>query len=219
MYDTLFLDLDGTLTDSKEGIFNCARYALEQMKVPVPDETTLLKFIGPPLHDSYRRYCGLSDDEAQRAVVLFRQRYNTIGKFENTPAPGMLALCGRLKERGYRLALASSKPEEMCRQICEKFGFEPYLETITGSPPVGNDWEKADVIRETMRRLDLTAGDRDRILMVGDRKFDVLGAKECGIACVGVELFGYAAPGELAEAGAVAVVRSAEELEAFLLGQ
>lgn len=219
MYDILFLDLDGTLTDSKEGIFNCARYALEQMNAPVPDETTLLKFIGPPLHDSYRRYCGLSDDEAQRAVELFRQRYNTVGKFENAPAPGMLALCGRLKARGYRLALASSKPEEMCRQICEKFGFAPYLETITGSPPVGNDWEKADVIRETMRRLDLTEADRDRILMVGDRKFDVLGAKECGIACVGVELFGYAAPGELAEAGAVAVVRSAEELEAFLLGQ
>ena len=90
------------------------------------------------------------------------------------------------------------------------------MEVITGSPPVG-DWEKADVIRETMRRLGLTEADKPAILMVGDRKFDVLGAKACGIDCVGVEFFGYAAPGELAEAGAVAVVSTAEELERFIL--
>ena len=114
------------------------------------------------------------------------------------------------------LALAASKPEEMCRPICEKFGFSPAMEVITGSPPVG-DWQKADVIRETMRRLGLMEADKPSILMVGDRKFDVLGAAECGIDCVGVEFFGYAAPGELAEAGAVAVVRTAGELEQFIL--
>ena len=117
---------------------------------------------------------------------------------------------------GFVLALASSKPEEMCVPICEKFGFTPSMETITGSPPVG-DWSKADVIRETMRRLELTDAHRASIVMVGDRKFDVLGARACGIDCVGVEFFGYAAPGELAAAGAVAVVRTAEELERFLL--
>lgn len=217
MYQYVFLDLDGTLTDSKEGIFNCVKYALEKMERPVPPEETLLKFIGPPLHDSYMRYCGFSEKEAHQGVSLFRERYTTIGKFENAAAPGMVEVCRRLKERGYRMALSSSKPEAMCEAICEKFGFAPFLETITGSPPDGNDWEKADVIRETMRRLGLTEADRGVILMVGDRKFDVLGAKECGIHCVGVEFFGYAAPGELAEAGAVAVVQSAEELEAFIL--
>ena len=90
------------------------------------------------------------------------------------------------------------------------------METITGSPPVG-DWEKTDVIRETMRRLGLTDANKPSILMVGDRKFDVLGAWDCGIDCVGVEFFGYAAPGELEEAGAVAVVKTAEELESFIL--
>ena len=100
--------------------------------------------------------------------------------------------------------------------ICEKFGFAPSMETITGSPPVG-DWEKVDIIRETMRRLGLSEADKPSILMVGDRKFDVLGAKECGIDCVGVEFFGYASPGELEEAGAVAVVQTAEELERFIL--
>lgn len=218
MYRYIFFDLDGTLTDSKEGIFNCIRYALEKMGETVPPESILVNFIGPPLHDSYMRFCGFSREKAMYAVELFRERYNTIGKFENAAAPGMAELCRRLKEHGYVLALSSSKPEGMCVQICEKFGFAPFLSTIAGSPPTGDDWEKADVIREAMRRLGLTDADKNSILMVGDRKFDVLGAKECGIDCVGVEFFGYAAPGELTDAGAIAVVRTADELEAFLLG-
>lgn len=216
MYHYIFFDLDGTLTDSKEGILNCLRYALEKMGRPVPPTETLLNFIGPPLQDSYMEYCGFTEEEALEGIRLFRERYAPIGKFENAAAPGMPELCARLKERGFVLALASSKPEEMCVPICGKFGFAPSMAAITGSPPVG-DWSKADVIRETMRRLGLTEADKPAILMVGDRKFDVLGARECGIDCVGVEFFGYAAPGELAQAGAVAVVRTAEELEAFLL--
>lgn len=216
MYHYIFFDLDGTLTDSKEGILNCLRYALEKMGRPVPPTETLLNFIGPPLQDSYMEYCGFTEEEALEGIRLFRERYAPIGKFENAAAPGMPELCARLKERGFVLALASSKPEEMCVPICEKFGFAPSMAAITGSPPVG-DWSKADVIRETMRRLGLTEADKPAILMVGDRKFDVLGARECGIDCVGVEFFGYAAPGELAQAGAVAVVRTAEALEAFLL--
>ena len=216
MYHYIFFDLDGTLTDSKEGILNCLRYALEKMGRPVPPTEMLLNFIGPPLQDSYMEYCGFTEEEALEGIRLFRERYAPIGKFENAAAPGMPELCARLKERGFVLALASSKPEEMCVPICGKFGFAPSMAAITGSPPVG-DWSKADVIRETMRRLGLTEADKPAILMVGDRKFDVLGARECGIDCVGVEFFGYAAPGELAQAGAVAVVRTAEELEAFLL--
>ena len=216
MYRYIFFDLDGTLTDSKEGILNCLRYALEKMGEPVPLESTLIQFIGPPLQDSFARFCGFDEEQAVRGMKLFRERYGPIGKFENAAAPGMAELCGRLKERGYVLALASSKPEEMCVPICQKFGFVPSMAVITGGPPIG-DWSKADVIRETMRRMGLTEADKSAILMVGDRKFDVLGARECGIDCVGVEFFGYAAPGELAEAGAVAVVSTAEELERFIL--
>lgn len=215
MYHYIFFDLDGTLTDSKEGILNCLRYAIGKMGRQIPPEETLLKFIGPPLQDSYQEYCGFNAEEAARGIELFRERYAPIGKFENAAAPGMPELCARLKERGFVLALASSKPEEMCVPICRKFGFAPSLTVITGSPPEG-DWSKADVIRETMRRLGLSDADRSSILMVGDRKFDVLGAKACGIDCVGVEFFGYAAPGELAQAGAVAVVKTAAELESWL---
>ena len=215
MYHYILFDLDGTLTDSKEGIMNCLRYALEKLGEPVPAEETLLKFIGPPLQDSFMRYCGFDKEKTLRGIELFRERYAPIGKFENAAAPGMAELCQTLKQQGYVLALASSKPEEMCVPICEKFGFAPAMEVITGSPPDG-DWEKVDVIRETMRRLGLSDADKASILMVGDRKFDVLGAKACGIDCVGVEFFGYAAPGELEEAGAVAVVKTAVELERFL---
>ena len=216
MYHYIFFDLARTLTDSQDGILNCLRYAFEKMGEPVPPESVLIKFIGPPLQDSFMRFCGFDEEKAIRGIQMFRERYAPVGKFENAAAPGMPELCARLKEQGCGRALGCAKPEEMCGPICEKFGFAPSMESITGSPPVG-DWEKADVIRETMCRLGLTEADKPAILMVGDRKFDVLGARECGIDCVGVEFFGYAAPGELEAAGAVAVVRTAEELEQFIL--
>ena len=216
MYPYIFFDLDGTLTDSKEGIFNCLKYAFEKLGKPCPGDETLIRFIGPPLQDSFMEFCGFDRETALEGIRLFRERYSTIGKFENAAAPGMAELCARLKERGYTLAVASSKPEVQCIPICQRFGFAESMAVICGSLP-GADWEKADVIRETMRRLELTEADRDRILMVGDRKFDVLGAKACGLDCVGVEFFGYAEPGELAAAGAAAVVSTAEELEQFIL--
>lgn len=215
MYQYILFDLDGTLTDSKEGILKSLRYAFEKLGRPVPADAVLTLFIGPPLQDSFQNFSGMTPEEAMQAVEAFRERYEPVGKLENAAAPGLPELCARLKADGYVLALASSKPEHLCRDICVHFGYQPSLQVITGSPPDGDN-TKADVIRETMRRLNLTEADASRILMVGDRKFDVLGAKECGIGCVGVEFFGYAAPGELEQAGALAVVHTAEELEAFI---
>lgn len=214
MYRYILFDLDGTLTDSKEGILKSLRYAFEKMGKPVPGDETLLQFIGPPLQESFQLFCGFAGEEIQTGIRLFRERYVPIGKFENAPAPGMAELCARLKEQGRVLALASSKPEKLCIPICERFGFAPSLTVIAGSPPT-DDWEKADVIREALRRLGNP--DPGEVLMVGDRKFDVLGAKAFGIDCVGVGFFGYAAPGEMEEAGALAVFQTAEELEAFIL--
>ena len=214
MYRMIIFDLDGTLTDSKEGILNSLRYAFEKAELPVPPEETLVKFIGPPLQDSLREFCGLTRKEIPEVTRLFRERYAPVGALENRPAPGMAALCTRLKERGRVLALASSKPEMMCVPICERFGFAPSLTVIAGSPPTV-DWEKADVIRETLRRLGQP--DPAETLMVGDRRFDVEGSAAFGISCVGVDFFGYAAPGEMEQAGALAVFRTAEELEAFIL--
>ena len=216
MYRYLFFDLDGTLTDSQEGIINCLRYAFAKLGKPVPEKEMLLQFIGPPLQDSFARFAHFDPDTTARAIAAFRERYVPVGKFENTPAPGAAQMLALLKAAGYTLALASSKPQELCQAICEKFAFAPYLTTITGSPPEA-DWSKGEVIRQTMSRLDLDEKNAAEILMVGDRKFDVLGAREWGVDCVGVEFFGYAQPGELKEAGAVAVVKTVEELEQFIL--
>lgn len=216
MIRTVLFDLDGTLTDSREGIVNSVKYAIEKLGGIMPDQQTLLKFIGPPLQESFMAYCGYDTETAARGVEVFRERYEPVGQYENQPAPGLRELLARLKERGYTLALASSKPEKLCLSICERFGFTQSLQTIVGSP-IGADWQKADVIREVMRRLGLAEADKPSMLMVGDRKYDVLGAAECGLPCVGVEFFGYAAPGELAQAGAAAVVHTAAELETYIL--
>lgn len=216
MYHTILFDLDGTLTDSKEGILKSIQYALNKMNAPTPGDEILTKFIGPPLQDSFVKYCGFTPEQTRRAIALFRERYAPIGKFENRAAPGMPELCAELRARGYTVALSSSKPEKMCIPICQRFGYAASMTVMTGSPESG-DWSKADVIRETMRRLELTGADRPEILMVGDRKFDVEGAAECGIACAGVEFFGYAGPNELEEAGAVVVAKTAAELRGYIL--
>lgn len=214
MYQYVFFDLDGTLTDSKEGVLECVRYAIEAMGRPVPQGPDLLKFIGPPLQDSFVRYCGLSQEESQEALRLFREQYVPVGQFKNRPAPGIAEMMGRLKARGFTLALASSKAESQCVSICQRFGFAPHLAVIAGSSD-SRDQSKAEVIREAMGRLGLT--DPRPCLMVGDRKYDVEGAWECGMDCVGVEFFGYAPPGELEAAGAAAVVSTVAELESFIL--
>lgn len=216
MYQYVFFDLDGTLTDSKEGVLECVRYAIEAMGRPVPQGPDLLKFIGPPLQDSFVRYCGLSQEESQEALRLFREQYVPVGQFKNRPAPGIAEMMDRLKARGFTLALASSKAESQCVSICQRFGFAPHLAVIAGSSD-SRDQSKAEVIREAMGRLGLT--DPRPCLMVGDRKYDVEGARECGMDCVGVEFFGYAPPGELKAAGAVAVVSTVAELESFILAR
>lgn len=214
MYQYIFFDLDGTLTDSKEGVLECVRYAIETLGAPVPEGPDLLKFIGPPLQESFMEYCGFSRETAQEALRLFQKQYVPVGQFKNRPAPGIAALLERLKAQGRVLALASSKAESQCIPICQRFGFAPHLAAITGSAG-GQDQSKAEVLQNAMARLHVT--NPAHALMVGDRKYDVEGARACGVDCVGVEFFGYAPAGELAQAGAVAVVQTVEALEAFIL--
>lgn len=215
MYQYILFDLDGTLTDSKEGIMNCFKYAVEKLGDTPPTDEKLLSFIGPPLKHSFAGL-GYDEEKTELAITYYRERYEPIGKYENVPVDGGVEMCARLREKGYHMAVASSKPQKMCEDICAHFGFAPYLEHIVG-PSRHNNWTKADVIREVLRLFDLEECDKFKVLMVGDRMFDVHGAKECGIDCVGVEFFGYAAPGELIEAGAVAVVDTTQALEEYIL--
>ena len=218
MYQYVLFDLDGTLTDSKEGIIKSLIYAFERLGDPAPDYDTLLKFIGPPFEVSFPLYCGYDAKRTRLATDTFRERYAPIGVYENQPAEGVVDMFRRLTERGVTLALASSKPHEMCVKVCERFGFTPYLRVIVGSP-LTEDWDKARVIRETMSRLGIGEAEKRVTVMVGDRKYDVEGATRCGLDCIGTEFFGYAEPGELEAAGAAIVVRTVPQLEAAILDE
>ncbi len=216
-YPYVLFDLDGTLTNPKEGITGCVQYALAKMGRPVPTKDELLPFIGPPLWQSFMEYCGMTKEESEQAVACYRERFGTIGLFENEIYPGILPLLSHLKEAGLKLALATSKPEVYAVQIVEKYGIAPYLDVICGSELSGERVAKAEVIKETFRRFGLTPGQAAaECVMVGDRKHDIIGAKTCGIAGVGVR-FGYAEEGELEAAGADFIAGTVEELENWLL--
>lgn len=214
MYTYLLFDLDGTLTDPKEGITRCVQYALHQLGIEEPDPNRLLAFIGPPLHISFEEYYGFSKEKAAQAVELYRSRFRTKGILENTVLDGAPEMLRDLKAGGYVLALATSKLESFARQILEQFHLDAYFDCITGSEPDNSRSRKAEVIRETARRLAVT--DKTQMLMIGDRHHDIDGAKEYGIASMGVRC-GYAEPGELERAGADYIVNTIEELHHWLI--
>ena len=132
-YKTILLDLDGTLTDSAPGILNSVRYGCRKLGLPVPDDATLRRFLGPPLIDSFRNLCGLSAADADRAVAAFREYFPTKGIFENEVYPGIPAMLADLHARGCQLVLATSKPEEYARRIMAHFDLEPYFTAICGA--------------------------------------------------------------------------------------
>ncbi len=214
-YKTLLFDLDGTLTDSCEGILNCAKHALITGGYDVPSDSELMAFIGPPLLESFQSICGLSYEEAAAAVVRYRERYSEIGLFENRVYEGIPELLSDLRNAGFTLGVATSKPEVFTLRILEKFGILDVFHAVAGCSVEKEGETKADMIRLAMKRLGLTDNDKPHILMIGDRRHDILGAKECGIDCAGV-YYGFAPKGELEEYGADYIFESVNELRAIM---
>lgn len=167
----IIFDLDGTLTDSGEGILNSVEITLHHFNLPVPNRQTLRVFIGPPLRDMFIEY-GIPESRVEEAIDVYRSRYNTIGKFENFPYPGIPKLLKRLREEGYHLSVATSKPEHTAVEIMEKFQLTQYFKEICGGTPDGSRDKKSKVIACLLTRLGTTAD----TWMVGDTAFDVLGA-------------------------------------------
>lgn len=205
-YETIYFDLDGTLTDSGPGIMNAVAYALAAMGRPVPSRASMRRFIGPPLSYSFQAYEGMSPEDARRAVELYRVYYNDRGKFENTPYPGIDRLLEALQAKGKRLYVATSKPEGLSVEILEHFGLAGYFERIAGSTLDDSRSTKIQVLRYA-----IGMGGRERAVMVGDRHLDVEGARENGLPCVGV-VYGYGSRQELQEAGALALADTVEDL-------
>ena len=209
MAKTILFDLDGTLTDSGEGIINCAIFALEHFGLPVPNRTALRQFVGPPLRDTFVKF-GVPADKTEEAITVYRSRYIPIGKYENFPYPGIRELLQRLKEGGHKLYVATSKPEEMSIDILTKFELADFFDLICGATYDGSRDEKAKVIAYLLEQTGATDA-----IMVGDTAFDVLGAAEHGIPTIGVS-WGYGEVADMEKAGAKAIAHSMDELYELL---
>lgn len=208
-YNTILLDLDGTLMDSGEGIMKCAQYALDRMGITIEDWRTLRHFVGPPLEDSFMDFYGFDASKAHDAVMAYRERYFTVGRLEQKPYSGTVGFLKRLRAMGLTVCLATSKMMSQSRFVVETFGLAGYIDHIFARDDGGLIHTKADVIRSALHTLSIQ--DTGKVLMVGDRKFDVLGAKECGIDSVGV-LYGYGDRQELQEAGATYICKDFDEV-------
>ncbi len=215
-YQYILFDLDGTLTDPKEGITKCVQYALKKFGIEEPDLDKLEPFIGPPLLDSLHDFYGFDEEKGKQAIVYYRERFSSVGLFENAIYPGMDKLLERLHKEGRVLAVASSKPTVYVRQILEHFHILAYFDVVVGSELDGTRSKKEEVVKEALKQLFGESDMRSKTVMVGDRRFDIEGAKAFHIASIGVE-YGYALPGELEEAGADMIAASVEELGRILL--
>ncbi len=206
MKKAILFDLDGTLTDSGEGIMNCAKLALQHYNLPIPSEAELRTFVGPPLHESFIRF-GVPAEEADNAIKIYRSRYIPIGKFENHPYDGIRQVLEKLKAKGHTLYVATSKPEAMSKEILEHFDLAKYFDIIAGASFDRSRSSKEDVIAYLLGQC----GDYDEKIMVGDTAFDVIGAKKHNIPTVGVS-WGYGKVEDLEKAGAVSIAHTMDEL-------
>ncbi len=224
MYRYVLFDLDGTLTDPKEGICKSVQHALKCAGIDPPPVDELTAFIGPPLSDSFREFYGMDEKAVEKAVADYRERFSDVGWKENIPYDGITELLKHCRQKGVYLAVASSKPQVFVERILKHFGMRKYFNVVVGSGLDGSLGTKSEVVREALRQLYRLGGRKQSekekkmlTAMVGDRKYDVEGARTEEIEAIGVS-YGYQQPGELAEAGADAIAKDVGELEELLLG-
>lgn len=211
-YKSLLFDLDGTITDSSEGIINSIVYALEKMDVTITDKNVLKKFVGPPLMDSYKKYFAFTKKEAELGLKLFREYFAEKGIYENRLFEGMDKLLSDLSANGYELILATSKPDVFAKQILKHFDIYKYFSHISACPMDEANTTKLDVIKAALEMTSVK--NKEEILMIGDTSFDVNGAKICGIDSVGV-LYGTDTSEELKNATYLA--KDVEEIRSILI--
>jgi phosphoglycolate phosphatase len=193
----IYLDLDGTLTDPKPGITRSIQYALSKLDRLAPSEDELTWCIGPPLRASLRLLLG-TDELADKALSLYRERFSDIGLFENKIYPGVEDTLAALAQSGRRLFVATSKPVLYAQRIIDHFNLNVYFERVFGSDLDGSRSDKTDLLGYA---LQATGVNPSRAMMIGDRSHDMVGARNNGMTAVGV-LYGYGSEEELLEAGA-----------------
>ena len=202
----ILFDLDGTLTDSGEGIINCVKLALNHYGIKVDNEESLRVFIGPPLQKTFVEF-GIPKEEVDNAIKIYRDRYIPIGKFENRPYDGIRKLLVKLRDSGCKLYVATSKPEETALEILDHFDMTKYFDIVCGASFDVSRHSKDKVIEYLLERI----GEKIDAVMVGDTAFDVLGAKANGIPTVGVS-WGFGKVADMVEAGAIGIANTMDEL-------
>ena len=214
MFDYYFFDLDGTLTDPAEGITNSFVHAIKYFGLEVPSYEKLCTFIGPPLVATFQNEFGFDDEKSMEGVKKYREYFAQKGIFENKVYDGIEALLAHLRLKGKHLLVATSKPEEYSVKILEHFGLTKYFDFICGSNMDETRSKKEEVIEyalEKCREADKTGFDKSKVLMIGDREHDIIGAKKNGIKSCGV-LYGYGNRQELEAAGADYIVDNVRNL-------
>ena len=213
MYRAILFDLDGTLTASAKGITKSVQYALQKLGIEETDLEKLEAFVGPPLLGQFMEAYGMDLETARQAVVYYRERYSAQGMYENQLYEGIRELLEDLSGRGYILGVASSKGLMYVEQILDYFQISSFFTVIEGSRMDGSRLSKGDVIQEALKKLNME-NHRDQAVMVGDRKYDILGAREAGIDCIAVS-YGYGSVQELEQAGPVMIVPGVDGLQRF----
>ncbi|MBQ6540137.1 MAG: HAD family hydrolase [Oscillospiraceae bacterium] len=213
-YTAVLFDLDGTLTDPAEGITNSVFYTLDHYGIPRPPREELYSFIGPPLSESFMKFYGFPERQANEAIQVYREYFSVKGLFENTVYDGMAEMLDTLKEAGYKLGVATAKPEPLSRRILEHFGLMDKFDYLSGNTMTETYKTKAGIIRLALDSMGVT--DPGSAIMVGDRMYDVIGAHECGTVSVGV-LYGYGTREELEYAGADHICDTVEDTCKLLL--
>lgn len=217
-FDLILFDLDGTLTNSGEGVTKSVQYALAKFGIDEPDLKKLEKFIGPPLIDSFMEYYGFTQEEAIQVRKVFNERYEPVGWKENYPYPGISGVLERLRDAGKILGVATSKPADKADNVLGLFDLKKYFQVISAAPLNGLNSDKVDRIKSCIAQARQMGCPAERPVLVGDTKYDVIGAHMCGIPCVGVA-WGFAAEGELEAHHAEYLVETMEELTELLLRQ
>ncbi|MCI5493101.1 MAG: HAD hydrolase-like protein [Lachnospiraceae bacterium] len=210
---TLFFDLDGTLINSEPGITKCVQYALDAFGIEENNMDRLRRFIGPPLFDSFCKYYDFDEKKAREAVAKYRERYHVTGIYECELYPGVKKELARLKQDGYQIAMASSKPESSCMTILKHFGIDSLFDEVVGATMDGSRDSKIQVLEEAMRRMEIK--DRTQAVLIGDTRFDVDGAKQAGMDCIGVS-YGFGSEEELLSHGAIAVCHTMKEVREYI---
>lgn len=198
-FDYIFFDLDGTLTDPAEGITNSFIYALKYFGLEIPSYQKLCSFIGPPLVQTFKKEFGFSEENCTLGVKKYREYFAEKGLFENKVYAGIPEFLAELKASGKHLAVATSKPQEYSVKILEHFGLAQYFEQICGSAMDESRSKKEEVIAYALQKMEVT--EKSKVLMVGDREYDIIGAKANGIKSCGV-LYGYGSRQEFITTGA-----------------